>query len=212
VTGATEVVKADCGFDYAALSPELAEPLRKQASRIRDRLRATVTAVIEVGRDLIAVRQQLPHGQFGDWVVAECRFSRSTACNYMKAAEFADSLPADKFPTVGNLPERTLYRLAAKSTPPVVVSDVIARAEAGELVTDESLKQLIAGARGEQKAVLKRRRRQEKVSKRTLGRRDAQKRKDEEARRQRVEAHKAAARQLAERRSPSSPNVTGEST
>src|ERR1700722_8233103 len=104
MTTGTELVRADGRFDYDSVPAELVAPLQKQGSRIREHVRAGARVIFEIGRDLLAVKRQLPHGQFGDWVVAECGFSHSTACNYMKAAELANSLPADKFATVGNLP------------------------------------------------------------------------------------------------------------
>src|ERR1700757_4590854 len=63
-------------FDYASLSPELASAARQTAERIRRRRRA---AIIETGRDLIAMRKSLPDGQFIPWVNAEFDMTERSA-------------------------------------------------------------------------------------------------------------------------------------
>jgi hypothetical protein len=58
-TSAAATVPAVTGFDYDTLPVETADALRKQASRIRERAKATTAAVIDIGRDLAAVKHQL---------------------------------------------------------------------------------------------------------------------------------------------------------
>ena len=62
-------------YDYTRYAPDTAEKLRKQADGVRQKLRqmlrSTVSAIIEIGQDLLAVQEHLPHGQFGAWVEAE---------------------------------------------------------------------------------------------------------------------------------------------
>jgi hypothetical protein len=85
-------------FDYAALPAELQERLRNQAFHIKAAMKSTVSAIIEIGRDLIAVQQHLEHGQFSDWVEAECGFSiRSGRGPHHdpETGEIADAVPED---------------------------------------------------------------------------------------------------------------------
>jgi hypothetical protein len=69
-------------------------------------------------------------------VKTECGFTTRAARNYMRAAEFAEG----KSETISDLPPATLYLLASKSTPPAVATEIIARVESGEIVSDETVK------------------------------------------------------------------------
>jgi hypothetical protein len=72
--------KVSLAFDYSAVRSELAKKLRGQAARIKERMKATTSAIIEIGRDLRAVQQHLlEHGQFTPWVEAESGFTARTA-------------------------------------------------------------------------------------------------------------------------------------
>jgi hypothetical protein len=109
----------------------------------------------------LTVKQDLlEHGKFCAWVEAECGFSHSTACNYMNLARFVDSLPAGKFPTVGNLPERSLLRLAAKSAPTEIVTEVLSRTESGVIMSDNDIKERLKSGRDE--AIKEKQRRRER--------------------------------------------------
>jgi hypothetical protein len=130
-------------FDYSTLPTDVAGPLREQAARIRERVKNTTIAIIEIGRDLLAVKQQkLQHGQFCTWVEAECQFTIRTAANYMRAAEFAGG----KLETVSNLSPAIIYRLAGKSSPPEIVTEVISRIESGASISEEEIKAKLSAA------------------------------------------------------------------
>ena len=163
---------------------------------------ATTSAIIETGRDLLAVKQSLEYGQFCVWIPTECGFSTRTAQRYMSAAEFAES----KNDTVSLLSPTCLYLLAAKSTPTSVVTEVISRIESGENVLDDDIKMILGEARSARREITAKarlERRKAKLSPRMLRRREAKERKNQEARekRQRDEdaAIKATATMLVER-------------
>lgn len=59
------------GFNYDLLETKVAEKVRSSADRIRERVKKTVEDIIDVGNDLLAVKEALPHGQFGPWLKAE---------------------------------------------------------------------------------------------------------------------------------------------
>ena len=67
------------GFDYSPLETKIAEQARTAADRIRGRLKKTLEDLIEVGGELLAVKQALPHGQFGAWLQAEFGWTVRTA-------------------------------------------------------------------------------------------------------------------------------------
>ena len=135
-------------YDYTQHTPDIAERLRKQADRIRQKLRSTVSAIIHIGRDLIAAQEHLQRGQFCTWVERECGFTVRSAQNYMRAAEFAE----DKNEIISHLSPTVIYALAAKSTPTEIVNDVVARVEAGEVIAETTIKTMLEDARSERQA------------------------------------------------------------
>src|SRR5262249_20975723 len=77
-----ELVPVVVGFNYDLLEAKVAERVRSSADRIRERVRKTVEDIIEVGRDLLAAKEALEHGQFGPWLKAEFGWSERTAQNF----------------------------------------------------------------------------------------------------------------------------------
>jgi len=77
--------KIAADFDYQSLG-EAAIKARLAAARIRRYPRGAAT---EIGRDLLAAKVAMAHGQFMAWVEAECRISVSTADRAMRAARLA---------------------------------------------------------------------------------------------------------------------------
>ena len=140
---ATTMPKPCAPFDYDGVPADTAEALRAQALRIRALVKNTTAIIIQVGNDLIAVKQAIEHGKFLDWIEAECGFSIRTAENYIRAAEFAEGKNA----TVAILNPATVYRLAAKSAPVEIVNAVIGRAEKGEIVSDRDVVAALEEAR-----------------------------------------------------------------
>ena len=59
---------------------------RTAAERIKLRLKRTVEDIIEIGRELTAVKDELPHGQFLPWIAAEFEMSDRTANDFMNVA------------------------------------------------------------------------------------------------------------------------------
>ena len=90
-----------------------------------------VEDIIEIGRELTAVKDELPHGHFLPWIAAEFEMSERTAYNFMDVAgKFGD-----KVATVANFSSKVLYALSAPSTPDTVIDKAVAKTESGEKVT-----------------------------------------------------------------------------
>jgi hypothetical protein len=134
-------------FDYGALPAQDADQLRERAALIRANVRNTTAAVIEIGRDLLDAKERLDQGRFCQWIEAECGFGIRSAQNYMRAAELADERGA----TVALLPPAAIYRLAAKTTPAAAVQAVISRVEAGEVLSNTVVKEMIDAGKPEQR-------------------------------------------------------------
>lgn len=127
-------------FDYAQIDQSAAAAVRASARRLHDLERRTVTATIEIGRELLAVKELLGHGHFLPWLHAEFGWSDRTARNFMNVAlQFGD-----KSETVSDLGAKVLYLLAAPSTPDDVRTAVVQRAEQGEPITTETVRVAIA--------------------------------------------------------------------
>ena len=102
------------GFNYDLLETKLADKVRTAADRIRERIKKTVEDIIEVGNDLLAVKEALPHGQFLPWLRAEFGWSERSAQNFMSVAEQFKS--ATKIADLPIQPSAA-YFLAAPSIP-----------------------------------------------------------------------------------------------
>jgi Protein of unknown function (DUF3102) len=116
----------------AAKTKQVAEAddefLREAAARIRMQMSQDI---IEIGRELIAVKDRVGHGKFLHWLDTEVEISDPTATRMMNVAR---EYGGKSFP-VKDLRRKVLYELAAPSTPPEVRDKVERRVLAGEDVT-----------------------------------------------------------------------------
>ena len=121
------------------MPPDLTAELETVAGRVRERLGNLTANVIEIGRELQAVKGRLQHGQFVRWVETACGLSRRMAQLMMKAARWAEG----KSETVTLLEPTTIYLLAAPSTPKTVAEAVLSRADEGEVIPPHIVKDMI---------------------------------------------------------------------
>jgi hypothetical protein len=142
------------GFNYDQLETKLADNVRNAADRIRERIKKTVEDIIEVGNDLLAVKEALPHGQFLPWLKAEFGWSERSAQNFMGVAEKFKSAKIADLPTQPS----AAYLLAAPSLPDEAREKAVEKAEAGEEITFAAAREIVAEAKKK-----KRPRRQKKI-------------------------------------------------
>jgi hypothetical protein len=102
----------DIGFDDADIDVALARKMQ--------------AAVLDVGRDLLAIKSEVEYGQFVAWVERECRMNIRSAQRAMAAAALVE-----KNDKLSYLPHAALVQLAAPSTPAPVVQDIMDRIAAG---------------------------------------------------------------------------------
>ena len=112
-------------FNYATLAPDVADVARETANQIRRRLKWTF---IDTGRDLLAVKNRLTHGQFGAWLKAEFDMTDRTAERYMTGAALAAQ--SDK---MSILAEPVLRAIA--TAPKTVQAAMMERIERGDHLT-----------------------------------------------------------------------------
>jgi len=151
------------------------------ADRIRARIADATENIIAIGQDLITAREMIPHGAFLPWLEEQFHWSRSTAYNFIAAAELAK-----RFPTVGNLQAKTIYLLAAKTTPQAIVTEVVADIDAGKPIKHG---EIAARVRDERQAAW--------LSRRKQRRSEAMANRDKSALREAAREAKAAKEQLA---------------
>lgn len=98
---------------YSDLTAPVAADLQAAAARIGGRLVRQVEDIIEIGRDLIAVKAKLGRGQFQRWIDDEFHMSDRAARRFMRAVTWAEG----KSDTVSVLAPTSIYLLSAKGTP-----------------------------------------------------------------------------------------------
>jgi hypothetical protein len=155
-----ELVPVVVEFNYDVLDPKVAEQVRSSTARIRERVKKTVEDIIEVGKDLLAVKETLEHGHFLKWLRAEFGWSERTAYNFISVAE------RFKVANFASLPIQpsAAYLLAAPSVPDEAREVAIDKAKAGEEITVSAAKEIVAETRKK-----KRPRRQRTVPAEKLG-------------------------------------------
>jgi hypothetical protein len=131
------------GFNYDLLETKVAEQVRTSADRIRGRVKKTVEDIIDVGNDLLAVKEALPHGQFGPWLKAEFGWSERSAQNFMSVAERFKSA---NFAELSIQPSAA-YLLAAPAVPDEARQVAVEKAEAGEEITFATAREIVAEAK-----------------------------------------------------------------
>jgi DNA repair exonuclease SbcCD ATPase subunit len=138
-------------FDYSALSPDLQVEVKSASERIKLRMKRTAEDIIEIGKDLIAIKEKLPHGQFLPWIDSEFGLTDKTAQNFMNVTERFGG----KSEIISDFKPTLLYLLAAPSTPDEVVEQVIEKVEAGETVTPKEVKELKQKLKATEAALVK---------------------------------------------------------
>ena len=82
-----ELVPVVVGFNYDLLERKVAEQVRSMPTSSGSGVKKTVEDIIEIGSDLLGVKEALEHGHFGPWLKAEFGWSERTAQNFMNVAE-----------------------------------------------------------------------------------------------------------------------------
>jgi hypothetical protein len=181
-------------YDYTALDADNAVLARRTAEKIRLHLQRTSKEIIEIGADLIRVKDALGHGRFGEWFQAEFGWTIRTAQNYMRAS----SVFGSKCETVSYLPPKTLYLLSARSTPKNIVGEVVDMLEHGQHVHAADVAARIETARRQAKEEKRKHQNRLRLSKRTLQRKQREKQEREAEEKKRREEVEATAREIFE--------------
>lgn len=109
--------------------------LEEAAQRIKSLRRAATEHAIEIGRELIRVKERLPRGAFVKWVEKACDFKIRTAQDLMKLVRETES----NTKLVALMVPSTLRVYLSKTTPPAVRTGILKRLEKGEHVSRNEL-------------------------------------------------------------------------
>jgi hypothetical protein len=115
------------------------------ADQVRMRLKNMSAHIIEIGRELRAVKRRPGNDRFLKWLTAACELEPPQARRMMRAAKWA----TDRGAIVSQLEPAAIYLLAAPSTPDAVWKEVLFRLEAGERPAPRSIKAMIRAAKGD---------------------------------------------------------------
>jgi hypothetical protein len=129
--------------ELAAPTLDAATTLKQHAEAIRLLARRACRDIVEIGYHLTEAKELAAHGKWLRWLDQEFGWSEQTARNYMRVYEMAKSTTVVDL----NLPLRSLYSLAAPSTPKAARDEIIERVERGETVLDAEVKEIIAKAK-----------------------------------------------------------------
>lgn len=135
-------------FDYGSLTSNEAQAVQSDAEWVRSTYRTlqatTAETMIAIGERLLRVRETIGHGKFLPWLASEFEFSRMSALRMMQAA---DHFGGEQMSHVLHLPHRTIYALAAPSTPEPVRTLVKERAGSGEALDAKQIDEEIRRAK-----------------------------------------------------------------
>jgi hypothetical protein len=85
------MAQALIAFDYSALGKD-AISVRESTVRIKALQRSASESIVEIGKELIEVKERLKHGQFLDWIATEFGWSQSGAYRFISVSKkFSDS-------------------------------------------------------------------------------------------------------------------------
>jgi hypothetical protein len=90
----------------------------------------TAQDIVEIGKEPIAVKERVGHGNFGPWLT-QFNMSRTTAGRFMRIA----TTFGDRIVQIEHFVPEALYELSSPSTSEDVRAELIERVAAGETVT-----------------------------------------------------------------------------
>lgn len=96
----------------------LAERINDEHRLAEDAARSAVEHAVKAGELLIEAKGKVAHGEWGDWVKANCSFAERTTQVYMRVARELPKLNGSKAQRVADLPLREAVRALAEPKEP----------------------------------------------------------------------------------------------
>jgi hypothetical protein len=126
------------GFSYSDVSPELADECRERARRIRTNIDIRNKSGVEIGLDLMQMKEKLGHGQFGGWIELEFDMSVRSAQVIMGIAKTFKNAESAFL----NFPRQVLLELSHAPDPQEALEEANERKESGETLTAKQAKEI----------------------------------------------------------------------
>lgn len=137
-------IPADPGFDYSSIDDNIARKEAVEAAeRIHKNMRKSLEAYIEVGFDLIKVKEGIGHGRFQKWINAEFGMTYKTANNHMNVASRFGK--PEIISCLSGVPPTALIHLT--SAPEQVQEEILEAAAAGQRIKVMDVDKAIARAK-----------------------------------------------------------------
>jgi diguanylate cyclase (GGDEF)-like protein len=126
-------------FDYETLELNTRNRIKQNVSEIKQLIRRTAQDIINIGKKLREIKQDLGHGRFRDWLRSEFSWSISTANKIMQVSKQFENIDLTEL----NFAPSALYLLAAPATPTPVRTEALNLARQGQYINYSLAKQLI---------------------------------------------------------------------
>ncbi len=125
-------------FDYGEVPEANRDELHQLTAGIKSATRRHLAVLAEIGERLLRAKEIAGHGNFLPWLAAEFSWSERTARMYMRVAEFFQGKTA----TFADLDLTTATALI--KAPVEVRDEIMARADAGEVINKAEVKATLA--------------------------------------------------------------------
>lgn len=133
----------DLHYDYEQLPEAHREQIKRSALTIKPRLKRAAEDIFVIGRELSAIKENFPHGEYGRWLDIEFGLSDRMAQRFVNVYVRL-GIKSDKLSV---LPPSTLYMLSAKSTPDEAIQEIEKQIEAQGRLSVAYVEQAIADAK-----------------------------------------------------------------
>lgn len=117
---------------------EATERIQANLKEMDKNNRRNLSLAVETGVELLQVKQQLKHGEFGNWLQDNFSMSRTEATRYMQLGRYF----ADKMSNLDNLPPLSVAYLLVQTTTPDAVRQAVLSGEIPQTI--EAVKEAIA--------------------------------------------------------------------
>ncbi|WP_218080885.1 DUF3102 domain-containing protein [Anthocerotibacter panamensis] len=127
-------------FNYLGLEEEKRGRVQQKAEEIKSLVRRSLTDLLQIGKWLIEVKEDLEHGQFGEWLSAEFAWTSRTARYLMNAAR---TFKTEEISNLKIVPSAMLA-LSSPELPEEARQEAITRAQEGERINVEKAREIVA--------------------------------------------------------------------
>lgn len=133
-----DIVNTKPKFNYDSLEQDQRSLIKDKTKKIKNLLRRTSQDILNIGKYLTEVKDNLNFGQFYPWLESELNWSPTSAARFMQVYRKFNSSNLKDF----NLIPSVLYELSANKVPPEAIDEVVKMADSGETITLEVAKSI----------------------------------------------------------------------